>query len=132
MKKSSLSTALLLAGLMAAGGIAQAQTSDVPLQAGEYSTISAGQPNMETNTMDGSHTVVLGAGPAVVYTTTTYSVPVHTYFLPTPLALMPYELDRGGASETSNVPGRAGEASTMTGGAPNMSTDNLPGHVLAW
>ena len=33
------------------------------------------------------------------------------------------------AAETTNTPQRAGEASTMTGGVPNMSTDNLPGHV---
>jgi hypothetical protein len=30
----------------------------------------------------------------------------------------------GGASESSNVPQRAGEASTMTRGAPNLVTSN--------
>ena len=136
MKKSPLTLALAVSGLMAVAGVAQAQTtSDVPLRAGEHSTMTGGQPNMETNNLDGSHTSVVGAGPVLVHphttvTTTTYGVPV--YHLPAPVAHAPYELDRGGASETSNVPGRAGEASTMTGGAPNLSTDNLPGHVLAW
>lgn len=135
MNKTSLPFALAVAGVMAAAGVAQAQTtSDVPLRAGEHSTMTGGQPNMETNNLDGSHTAVLGAGPAVVHSQTTYSTyyGVPAYHLPAPVAQAPYELDLGGAAETSNVPGRAGEASTMTGGAPNVSTDNLPGHVLAW
>lgn len=131
MKKFSLTHAILVGGLLAAGGIAQAATtSDVPLEAGEASTMTGGAPNLVTNNVEGSHTAVLGAGPAVVYTTevVTYGVPV--YHLPPPVALEPIELDRGGSAATNNVPDRAGEASTMTGGVPNMSTDNLPGHVL--
>jgi hypothetical protein len=36
----------------------------------------------------------------------------------------PIRVDRDQAAATFNVPARAGEASTMTGGAPNMVTDN--------
>src|SRR5690606_12472916 len=88
MKKFSLTHAILVGGLLAAGGIAQAATtSDVPLEAGEASTMTGGAPNLLTNNIDGSHTAVLGAGPAVVYTTevVTYGVPV--YHLPPPVAL---------------------------------------------
>ncbi|QJW85584.1 hypothetical protein HK414_26840 [Ramlibacter terrae] len=35
------------------------------------------------------------------------------------------------AAETTNVPQRAGEASTMTGGAPNATTSNAPGTTTA-
>ena len=132
MNKTSLPFALAVSSVMAFAGVAQAQaTSDVPLRAGEHSTMTNGQPNMETNNVDGSHTAVLGAGPAVVHSQTTYSTYYGepTYHLPAPVAQVPHE-QRGGAA-TWNVPARAGEASTMTGGAPNVSTDNLPGHV-AW
>jgi hypothetical protein len=127
IKKSSLS--LVVAGLMAVAGAAQAQnTFDSPQrQAGEASTMTYGQPNATTNN-SGPATGTLGAGPAVVHseTSTTYIVPIYA---PAPIGQAPYELDRGGASDTSSVPARAGEASTMTGGVPNVSTDNAPGHV---
>jgi hypothetical protein len=127
MKKSTLS--LLVAGVLAVAGAAQAQaTFDSPVhQPGEASTMTHGQPNALTSNAPDIGT--MGAGPAVVYTEgyTTYNVPV--YVLPAPAGSRPYELDRGGASETSSVPGRAGEASTMTGGVPNMSTDNMPGNI---
>lgn len=124
MKKSSLS--LLVAGAMAMAGAVHAQaTFDSPVnQPGEASTMTNGQPNALTS--NGPDTRTLGAGSATV---TTYSVPVYSYSLPAPIGSQPYELDRGGASETSAVPGRAGEASTMTGGVPNVSTDNMPGHI---
>jgi hypothetical protein len=57
-------------------------------------------------------TTVLGAGPGTI-TTYTYS---------TPMVCGIYGHD--GASETSNVPLRAGEASTMTNGAPNLLSNN--------
>ncbi|QJW83265.1 hypothetical protein HK414_00350 [Ramlibacter terrae] len=131
MKKSSLS--LIVAGVMAMAGAAQAQaTFDSPVnQPGEASTMTYGQPNAVTSNSDMPDTGTMGAGPLVVesQTITTYNVPVYSYSLPAPVSSLPHELDRGGASETSATPGRAGEASTMTGGVPNMSTDNLPGHV---
>jgi hypothetical protein len=36
----------------------------------------------------------------------------------------PIRISRNQAAATFNTPSRAGEASTMTGGAPNMVTDN--------
>ncbi|MBC5765217.1 hypothetical protein [Ramlibacter albus] len=58
-------------------------------------------------------TSVMGAGPAVVYSYDYLIVPSYVH---TP--------EKSGASETSNVPLRAGEMSTMTNGAPNVETLN--------
>lgn len=153
MTKLSLSRALMLAGLVAAAGVAQAQTYDVPQQAGEASTMTSGAPNqLTTNSPYGDNTVVIdtsvmGAAPAThVVTTTTYSGPVVTYqtpmlphhysayTLPAPIVnnadtvitgvYSPDVVSRTQAAATFDVPARAGEASTMTGGAPNMVTDN--------
>jgi hypothetical protein len=112
MKKSSLS--LLIAGVFAVAGAAQAQnTFDTPLQAGEASTMTHGAPNLETNNIGVPHTHVMGA-PSSIYTPdTVVTVPAN-----------PMVVDRDAAASTFNVPSRAGEASTMTGGAPNVATDN--------
>lgn len=140
MTKMSLSRALLLAGVVAAAGVAQAQTWDVPQRAGEASTMTHGAPNLVT---DNQHaTQVMGAAPATV-TTYTYTYPVTTvYGYPAPVASYgavppsyapdtvvtyvdrPEVVSRTQSAATFNVPSRAGEASTMTGGAPNMVTDN--------
>jgi hypothetical protein len=126
MTKTSLSRALLLAGIVAAAGIAQAQTSDVPTQAGEASTMTHGQPNVATtNSPFGDHPAVMGAGPVVVYETPTY-----VYVEPSHPALKPHlqrsdAYARGSFAETCNVPSRSGEASTMTGGQPNAATNNV-------
>lgn len=131
MNKSTKSTlSILAAGVLLAAGAAQAQSFDTPVrQAGEASTMTQGQPNLETdNTLTAPDTGTMGAGPAVVYTES-YTTSAPVYILPAPLGVAPYELDRGGASDTTTVPGRAGEASTMTGGVPNMSADNLPGNI---
>jgi hypothetical protein len=139
---SSLSRALLCAGALAVAGagVAQAETFDSPQQAGEMSTMTQGAPNLVTNNIPnegvstststypsysyGNPTTVLGAGPATV-TTYTYTYPAYattaTYVAP---PVVNYDHTWGGASETSNVPLRAGEATTMTGGAPNMLTNN--------
>jgi hypothetical protein len=96
--------------------------------------------SMDTPSLD---TTVLGAGPATssVTTTTTVSPAVeYVYVQPninwdrsTAMAQIHsnYHLMHRGdtrmrhqAAATFNVPARAGEASTMTGGAPNMVTDN--------
>lgn len=162
MQKTSLTKALMIAGALAVAGVgvAQAETFDSPTQAGEMSTMTNGQPNMETNnigvpasttyvydygyttpsttvlgagpvtTYDYSYsnpTAVLGAGPATV-TTYTYTYPASTvYVTPAPMVGSRYDsygVMHDGASETSNVPQRAGEASTMTNGAPNLVTNN--------
>jgi len=119
-----LTHALLAAGLVAIGGLAQAQTTDVPTQAGEASTMTRGVPNAETTN-----------SPYPDGTITTY----HYYQFPSttayvvggpPLVIVdnsrPNTTAMGAAAATSNVPDRAGEASTMTGGAPNVSTNNDP------
>lgn len=96
MNKPTLSRALMLAGLVAAAGVAQAQTYDVPQQAGEASTMTSGAPNqLTTNSPYGDNvvvidTTVLGAAPSTliysspseVVTTTTYVGPVVTYQVP--------------------------------------------------
>jgi hypothetical protein len=117
MTKTSLS--LLVAGALALAGAAQAQTTyDTPVQAGEASTMTTGQPNqLTTNTIPGQSitivdTTVLGAAPVTM-------VPPYVY-VPSPVT--PGSSRQ--AAATFNVPARAGEASTMTGGAPNMATDN--------
>ena len=62
-------------------------------------------------------TAVMGAGPAV---------PV--YISPYAVAIDPndskYTMSRAAAN--TNVPGRAGEFSTMTNGVPNVETNNAP------
>jgi hypothetical protein len=116
MSRTTLS--ILMAGAMALAGVAQAQTFDTPLQAGEASTMTSGQPNQLTTHSpygDGVtviDTAVLGAAPLVM----TPVVPPYVY--------MPPNVADRQAAATFNVPARAGEASTMTGGAPNMVTDN--------
>lgn len=115
MKKSTLT--LIMAGMLAAGGIAQAETFDTPTQAGEASTMTMGQPNQATTHSPYSDTTVMGAAPATVM------VPMEHYVHVQPGWSGSYE-QRHQAAATFNVPARAGEASTMTGGQPNASTDN--------
>lgn len=132
----SLST-LLLAGMVAVGGVAQAETFDSPTQAGEASTMTHGAPNqLTTNSPYSDNGVILYSPPVV-----TYGAPVVTYSSPmvpdttvlgaspsvdteVTYIYRPTEVSRTQAAATFNVPARAGEASTMTGGAPNMVTDN--------
>jgi hypothetical protein len=132
MNKSLLTRTLLAAGIVAAAGIAQAQTTDAPQQAGEASTMTRGVPNAATtNSPYPDGTVVLPQHVVVGPTTTTtyqyYAVPQ----VVTGSAVVVYDsyntastYHRGSASATTNVPGRAGEVSTMTGGVPNMTTNN--------
>jgi hypothetical protein len=42
----------------------------------------------------------------------------------------PHAYDYTRASVTSNVPTRAGEASTFTNGVPNVSTNNTPSYPV--
>ena len=113
MKKTTLS--LIVAGTLAAAGLAQAQnTYDIPAQAGEASTMTQGQPNQLSSNSD---TRVLGAGP------TTVMVPMEQYTYVQPGWSGSYQ-QRHQAAATFNTPARAGEVSTMTGGQPNVSTDN--------
>ena len=121
MKQSTLS--LIVAGLVAVGGIAQAETFDAPTKAGEASTMTGGQPNQLTTNSpysDGTvwvDTTVLGAAPPTV------TVPMDHYVYVQP-GWSGSNQQRHQAAASFNPPARAGEASTMTGGQPNVSTDN--------
>ena len=135
MRKTTLS-ALLAAGLVAVAGVAQAETFDSPTQAGEASTMTHGVPNAATTNSpypDGYNaTMIMGAGPSTVTTYTytypsviTYSYPSSSYYLvPTSPVDNSWNGYLNSATETSNVPQRAGEASTMTNGVPNAATTN--------
>ena len=141
MRKTTLST-LLAAAIVAMAGIAQAGTFDSPTQAGEASTMTHGVPNAATTNSpypDGYNpTLVMGAGPVLVDPgVTTYSYvysypPTITYYPSSSYYVVPAPVYGSSswngylnsASETSNTPQRAGEASTMSGGVPNMATNN--------
>jgi hypothetical protein len=101
--KTFTKTSLVLAGLMALAG-AQAQTaagtSNVPLKAGEASTMTNGVPNAQTTNTPGSEGV-----------TTKDQARMDAQ-------------GRSKASATTHVPGRAGEASTMVKGNPNADPDS--------
>jgi hypothetical protein len=138
MRKAVLSASLIAAGLLAAGAL-QAQTLVTP--AYTYTTVTT-SPVFVSNGPDipagpdypyeypGRSKVVMPA-PALITSpvvTTTYYTPQPLLTLATPVAstttVTSSTAVMGGASETSNVPMRAGEASTMTQGAPNLVTSN--------
>lgn len=137
MKKMSLS--LLAAGVMAAAGVAHADAIFYP----DGTMVELGPDGADNLALDRSmnDTTVLGAGPATAATVTTVTPVVeYTYVQPninfdrhaamTQMHSNYHLMHRGDskmrhqAAATFDVPARAGEASTMTGGAPNMVTDN--------
>lgn len=97
--KLNATPSLLLAGLLALGSAAHAQTtSNVPSKAGEASTMTQGVPNVQTtNTQsrDASKSEIREDAQG-----------------------------RSKATATTAVPGRAGEASTMVGGKPNVNPNS--------
>ena len=139
MKKMSLS--LLAAGVMAVAGMAHADAIFYPdgtvMELGPNGADNLALTSSDSLSVD---TTVLGAGPATVTTTTVSPTVEYVYVQPninwdrtTAMSQMHsnYHLMHRGdarmrhqAAATFNVPARAGEASTMTGGAPNMLTDN--------
>ena len=138
MKKTSLS--LIAAGVMAAASFAHADAIFYP----DGRVVELGATGADTLALDSSSmdTSVLGAGPASSVTTTTSVTPQYEYVYVQPninfdrsVALNQahrnaHLMHRGDsrmrhqAAATFDTPARAGEASTMTGGAPNVSTDN--------
>lgn len=139
MKKMSLS--LIAAGVMAAAGFAHADAIFYP----DGTMVELGPNGADNLALDSStmlDTTVLGAGPVVSTTAVTTVTPKYEYVYVQPninfdrtVALgqlhrnyhLTHRMDssvRHQAAATFNVPARAGEASTMTGGAPNVSTDN--------
>ena len=142
MKKMSLT--LLAAGAMAVAGMAQADAIFYP----DGTSVDLGNSSADTTlALDSStsmDTTVLGAGPATttMTRTTTVTVPAVEYVYVQPNINFDRSMARDQmrrnhhlthrgdshirhqAAATFDVPARAGEASTMTGGAPNMVTDN--------
>jgi hypothetical protein len=111
MKMTSLS--LIVAGVLAVAGVAQAETFDSPTQAGEASTMTDGQPNLLTNnigypemsitTVPGVivDTTVLGAPPATI----TWVDPVPVYVAPSVTYLPPPVLYWNGMPAINSAPG---------------------------
>lgn len=141
MKKFSLS--LVAAAALATAGLAQADAIFYP----DGTMVELGETSTETVALDSNtsmDTTILGAGPASTSVTTVTTVPKveYVYVQPninwdrsvavTQLRSNPHLVHsarvdnqiRHQAAATFNVPARAGEASTMTGGAPNVVTDN--------
>jgi hypothetical protein len=138
MKKLSLS--LLAAGVMAVAGMAQADVIFYP----DGTSVELGENGADnlalssSDSMSSMDTTVLGAGPSTTTVTTTGPV-VMEYVQPninwdrgvalkqlhSNAHLMRHHdrMDRSAAA-TFNTPTRAGEASTMTSGAPNLVTNN--------
>jgi hypothetical protein len=138
MKKFSLT--LLAAGAMAVAGMAQADAIFYP----DGTMVELG-PNGADNlvllsepTLD---TTVLGAAPATATVTTVTPVIEHVYVQPNinwdPVVARaqlrddahvmmygPTYRERHQSAATFDVPARAGEASTMTNGQPNLLTTN--------
>jgi hypothetical protein len=120
-KTTKLTAALLMAGVFAGGAIAQtaSATSDVPVKAGEASTQTNGVPNMVTNnTPNASAPVTSASGVAVDSAGATATMGA------APASSNAREVPNYNATSTSNVPTKAGEASTMTNGVPNAKTHN--------
>ncbi|HVE53116.1 MAG TPA: hypothetical protein VNB23_06995, partial [Ramlibacter sp.] len=88
-------------------GLAPAQTAadttNTPQRAGEASTMTGGAPNAKTSNEGATDKPAGKSGKA---------------------AKGQKAAGKHSAAATSNVPDRAGEASTMTGGAPNKKTTN--------
>lgn len=182
MKKTSLTRALFVAGMMAmAGGMAQADaifypdgtsvnlgenavengtadrvlawsSSSAPssialaslgVSADQSQIFASSEPSDDSSMIASSESVdttILGAGPATLSSTTVVSTtPVYVFpnidwdrstvmSQPHPMMshLRSFPADRfdRSAAATFDSPTRAGEASTMTSGAPNLVTDN--------
>jgi hypothetical protein len=135
MKHSTLTRALFVAGAVALAGAANAGGSG-HLSSSDLSTPIAESSSSDSSTVD---TSVLGAGSsAMPSTTTTTTVTTKEYVYVQPSinwdrSAVVSQMHSNGhlmhgsrtqAAATFNVPARAGEASTMTGGAPNALTNN--------
>lgn len=150
MKKTHLTRALLVAGAVALAGAAQADAIFYPdgtmVELGENGADQlAWNDDGTLRTAGIVDTTVLG-GPAAVTSTTVTTVPTveYVYVQPNidfdrhavraqidhpPVAMTSsstHVLGAGPAHDDKNfnVPARAGEASTMTNGAPNLVTSN--------
>lgn len=139
MKKFSLT--LLAASAMAIAGVAQADAIFYP----DGTVVELGDSSLEvsdSSSIDSMDTTVLGAGPSTTSSTTTVTTtyPQLVYVQPnihwdrstamTQMRSNAHLAHRGrvaldnSATATFNSPTRAGEASTMTNGVPNLVTNN--------
>ena len=133
MKKSSLT--LIAAGAIGLAGAVHADAIFYP----DGTMVELGENGAELLALDSTPTVdtrMLGAGPATTMSTTTVAVPEVVYVQPNihwdRTAVLSHmhqhraltKEQRHQAAATFDVPARAGEASTMTGGAPNLVTNN--------
>ena len=104
--KMIANSSLLLAGLMAFAGVAQAQTaagtSDVPVNAGEASTTTQSVPNAKTTNSLATEAPMMNQSKSEIREDAQ---------------------GRSNASASTRSPGRAGEASTMVDGRPNANPD---------
>lgn len=104
--KMNATPSLLLAGLMAFAGVAQAQTasatSDVPVKAGEASTMTQGVPNAKTTNSLATEAPMMDKSKTEIREDAQ---------------------GRSKASASTRSPGRAGEASTTVDGRPNANPD---------
>ena len=102
--KMIANSSLLLTGLMAFAGVAQAQTtSDVPIKAGEASTMTQGVPNAKTTNSLATEAPMMNQSKSEIREDAQ---------------------GRSKASASTRTPGRAGEASTMVDGRPNANPDS--------
>jgi hypothetical protein len=108
----SLSRTLIATGVLAFAAVAQAGTTGSGETSMTPTTNSMGSMPQVATTPDLN---TMGAGPAVSVGNTTYYTYPQSHLFPE---------RRDGATGTFNVPGRAGEASTMTNGVPNQETSN--------
>ena len=106
MKTRTTYTSLLLAGLIAVAGAADAQStsaggsSNLPSRAGEASTMTNGVPNAKTTNSAVSDMPMMSKD-----------------------AVRQDAQGRGAAAATSSTPDRAGDASTMVQGKPNADVN---------
>jgi hypothetical protein len=143
MNKTSLTRALFVAGAIGLAGAANADAIFYP----DGTMVELGEGGAEVLALDSDTSIdtsVLGGPAATVTTTTTTTVvPTTTYEYVQPninfdrnavVAQLHHHRgtvagthvmgNRHAAAATFDVPARAGEVSTMTGGAPNMVTSN--------
>jgi len=146
MSKHSRSLSIVFAAAMAAAGVAQAQlaeTTNTPQRAGEASTMTGGAPNVAaSNSTTTQRPTGVPATPAE-----TTNVPQRAGEASTMTGGAPNSqtsnlpgtttnkqtsgmgntgsetAGKAAAAETTSTPQRPGEASTMTGGAPNVKTN---------
>jgi hypothetical protein len=118
MKNNSLTRALFVAGVMAvAGGVAQADTYSSSYSSADTTSLGAGPSTLTTTTI--TTTTPVYVFPSINYDSSSVLLDPH----PMMSRARRLDMDRTAAA-TFDSPTRAGEASTMTAGAPNQLTTN--------